>query len=175
VFTLGVKETAYDPSSRVAGAPFLNLSETVELSTLTNAVGVSDYRKLLRCNVLVLHKTKGASGDGPSRLYKLCGKGAAYHTGGQHFCAVHSSSPCGLVPVVVRFSRPRQTLLPAVPSLGWLSHALWQWCILRNTAKRSVPAPALGRRDADEDAVYSERPVPRPGAQRNLDDADSGV
>jgi hypothetical protein len=35
VFTLGVKETAYDPSSRVAGAPFLDLNETAELSTLT--------------------------------------------------------------------------------------------------------------------------------------------
>jgi hypothetical protein len=41
VFTPGVKENAYDPSSRVAGAPFLNLNETeaVELSTLTNARG----------------------------------------------------------------------------------------------------------------------------------------
>jgi hypothetical protein len=35
VFTLGVKETAYDPSSRVARAPFLDLNETAELSTLT--------------------------------------------------------------------------------------------------------------------------------------------
>jgi hypothetical protein len=53
---------------------------------------VPDYRKLLRCNVLVLHKAKGASGDNPSRLYKLCGKYAAFHTGGQHFCAVHKQS-----------------------------------------------------------------------------------
>jgi hypothetical protein len=89
VFTLGVKESAYDPSSRVAGAPFLNLSGTAGLSALANAVGVSEYRKLLRCSVLVLHRTKGAPGDNPSRLHKLCGKDVAFHTGGQHFCAVH--------------------------------------------------------------------------------------
>jgi hypothetical protein len=29
--------------------------------------------------------------------------------------------------------------------------------------------------DADEVGIYSERLVPRPAAQRNLDDADSGV
>jgi hypothetical protein len=92
VFTLGVKETTYDPSSRVAGAPFLNPTETAELSTLTNVVGVSDYRKLLRCNVLVLHRTKGAAGDSPSGLHKLCGKGPAFHSGGQHFCSVHKQS-----------------------------------------------------------------------------------
>jgi hypothetical protein len=39
VFSLGVKESAYGPSSRVAGAPFLlDLAEAVELSTLTNAL-----------------------------------------------------------------------------------------------------------------------------------------
>jgi hypothetical protein len=47
VFSLGVKEPAYDPSPRVAGAPFLNLSETAELPALTNAVDLSEYRKLL--------------------------------------------------------------------------------------------------------------------------------
>jgi hypothetical protein len=144
VFTLGVKGSAYDPSSRVAGAPFLNLSETVELSTLTNVVDLSEYRKLLRCNVLVLHRTKGASDDNPSRLYKLCGKEAAFHIGGQHFCAVHKQSMRTHADDTARFTISRQTLLPAVPSLGWLSHALWQWRILRNTAKRSVPP--LGRR-----------------------------
>jgi hypothetical protein len=39
---------AISRSSRVAGAPFLNLNETAELSTLTNVVDVLDYRKLLR-------------------------------------------------------------------------------------------------------------------------------
>jgi hypothetical protein len=82
----------YDPSARVAGAPFLQLSETVELSALTNAIDVSEYRTLCRCNLLVLHRAKGASGESPSMLYKLCGKEAACHTGGQHFFAVHKQS-----------------------------------------------------------------------------------
>jgi hypothetical protein len=61
VFTPGDKETAYDPSARVAGAQFLHLSEAVELSALTNVVvvDVSDYRRLCRCSVLVLHKAQG--------------------------------------------------------------------------------------------------------------------
>jgi hypothetical protein len=67
----------------------------LKLSQPTWLVDVSDCRKLLRCNVLVLHKAKGAPGDNPSRLHKLCGKYAAFHTGGRHFCDVcplrHSS------------------------------------------------------------------------------------
>jgi hypothetical protein len=73
---------ASDPSSRVAGAPFSNLSETAELPALTNAVDVSEYCKLLWRSVLVLHKTKGAtrgaSGDSPSRLHKLCGNDGGF-------------------------------------------------------------------------------------------------
>jgi hypothetical protein len=92
VFSLGVRGSAYGPSSQVAGAPPLNLAEAVERPTPINAVDLSKYRTLLRCNALVLHRTKGASGDSPSRLQKLCGRESAYHAGGQHFCSVHKQS-----------------------------------------------------------------------------------
>jgi hypothetical protein len=39
VFSLGVREPAYDPSPGVAGGPLLDLPEAVELSALTNARG----------------------------------------------------------------------------------------------------------------------------------------
>jgi hypothetical protein len=75
VFTLGVKDAVCDPSARVAaGAPFLQLSEAVGLSALTNAVDVSEYRTLWRCNLLDLHRAKGASGESPSLLHRLWGK-----------------------------------------------------------------------------------------------------
>ena len=74
MFTLGVKETAYDSSVLVAGAPFLKLPNDVALSTLTTVVGLSTYRPLKRCNLLVLHRAKGASVETPSMLHKLCGK-----------------------------------------------------------------------------------------------------
>jgi hypothetical protein len=38
VFELGVKETAYDSSVLVSGAPFLKLPKDVALSTLTTVV-----------------------------------------------------------------------------------------------------------------------------------------
>jgi hypothetical protein len=76
-----------------------------------------------------------------------------------------TSSPCGLMPVMARFLRPRQALLPAVPSLGWLSHALWQWRILKGTLQR-------GRRchpwDSDANTVYSECLVSRPQALKGI-------
>jgi hypothetical protein len=56
VFTLGAKETACGPSVLVAGAPFLQLSSTAKLSTLTTLVGLSKYRTFKRCNLLVRHK-----------------------------------------------------------------------------------------------------------------------
>ena len=62
VFSLGVKETAYGPSALVAGAPFLRLPSTVELSTSTTAVDLSKYRTCNRCNLLVLHRAKGMKG-----------------------------------------------------------------------------------------------------------------
>jgi hypothetical protein len=65
VFSLGVKETAYDPSALVAGAPFLRLPSAVELSTLTTVVDLSKYRTFNRCNLLVLHRAKGASVETP--------------------------------------------------------------------------------------------------------------
>ena len=58
VFSLGVREPAYDPSPGVAGGPLLDLPEAVELSALANAVDVSEYRKLLRCSVLVHSSTQ---------------------------------------------------------------------------------------------------------------------
>jgi hypothetical protein len=79
VFSLGVKETAYDPSALVAGATFLKLPETAVLSTLITAVDLSTYRPLKRCNLLVLHRAKGASDEAPSELHKLCGKAATHH------------------------------------------------------------------------------------------------
>ena len=60
VFALGAKETAYDPSALVAGAAFLKLPKAVALSTLTTVVDLSTYRALKRCNLLVLHRAKGA-------------------------------------------------------------------------------------------------------------------
>jgi hypothetical protein len=92
VFTLGVKETAYDSSALVAGAKFLNLPKTVALSALTTVVDLSTYRTFKRCNLLVLHRAKGASDDTPSRLHKLCGKVGTHHTSGQNFCSVHKHS-----------------------------------------------------------------------------------
>jgi hypothetical protein len=92
VFSLGVIETAYNPSALVAGAPFLRLPSTVELSTLTTAVDLSKYRTFNRCNLLVLHRAKGGSDETPYLLHKLCGKVAADHSGGQNFCSVHKQS-----------------------------------------------------------------------------------
>ena len=48
VFSLGVKETAYDPSALVAGAPFLRLPSAVELSSLTAVADLSKYRTFNR-------------------------------------------------------------------------------------------------------------------------------
>jgi hypothetical protein len=95
VFSLGVKETACDPSVPVSGAKFLKLPEEVELTTLTTAVDLSSYSPLKRCNLLVLHQAKGASAETPSNLYKLCGRmvrTGTHHTGGQNFCGVHKHS-----------------------------------------------------------------------------------
>jgi hypothetical protein len=92
LFSLGVKETAYDPSALVAGATFLKLPKTAALSTSTTVVDLSSYRTLKRCNLLVLHRAKGGSDETPSELHELCGKVAAYHTGGQNFCSVHKQS-----------------------------------------------------------------------------------
>jgi hypothetical protein len=94
VFSLGVKETAYGPSALVAGATFLGLPSAVELSKLTTAVDLSRYHTFNRCNLLVLHCAKGEGGsvETPSLLHKLCGKVAAYHSGGQNFCSVHKQS-----------------------------------------------------------------------------------
>jgi hypothetical protein len=44
VFSLGVKETAYDSSVLVSGAKFLKLPKDVALSTLTTVVDLSSYR-----------------------------------------------------------------------------------------------------------------------------------
>jgi hypothetical protein len=92
VFSLGVKETAYDPSVPVSGAKFLKLPEEVELTTLTTAVDLSSHSPLKRCNLLVLHQAKGASAETPSKLYKLCGRMGTHHTGKQNFCGVHKHS-----------------------------------------------------------------------------------
>jgi hypothetical protein len=43
VFTLGVKETAYDPSARVAGAPFLGRRSAVGVPALTNLVDLRGF------------------------------------------------------------------------------------------------------------------------------------
>ena len=92
VFTLGTVETAYGPSALVAGAPFLKLTSEVEMSTMTTLVDLSKYRTFKRCYVLVKHQAKGSSEETPSLLHKLCGKVAAFHTGGQNFCSVHKQS-----------------------------------------------------------------------------------
>ena len=92
VFSLGVKETAYDSSVPVSGAKFLELPEEVALSTSTTAVDLSSYSPLKRCNLLVLHQAKGASAETPSSLYKLCGRMGTHHAGGQNFCGVHKLS-----------------------------------------------------------------------------------
>ena len=135
VFALGVKVCECGPSDRVAGALFLKPPETVVLSALTSTVDLSDYRKLLGCNVLVQHRAKGAAsgGGGTSELHRLCEKVSTHHT------AQTVPSPCGLMLPAVIFSRPRRALLRAVRGLGWLSHALLQLCILGSTAKRSGP------------------------------------
>jgi hypothetical protein len=92
VFSLGVKETAYDPSVPVSGAPFLKLPKDVALSALTTVVDLSSYRTFGRCNLLVLHQAKGTSKETPSMLHKLCGRVSTHHSGGQHFCGVHIGS-----------------------------------------------------------------------------------
>jgi hypothetical protein len=66
VFSLGVKETAYDPSVPVSGAPFLKLPKDVALSALTTVVDLSSYRTFGRCNLLVLHQAKEGSEETPS-------------------------------------------------------------------------------------------------------------
>jgi hypothetical protein len=92
VFSLGVEETACDPSARGAGAAFLKLPKAVALSTLTTVVDLSSYRALKRCSLLALHRVKGAPDETPSMLHKLCGKPGTHHTSGQHFCSVHKHS-----------------------------------------------------------------------------------
>jgi hypothetical protein len=62
------------------------------LSALTTVVDLSTNRPLKRCNLLALHRAKGASDEAPSKLHKLCGKVATHHTGGQNFCSVHKQS-----------------------------------------------------------------------------------
>jgi hypothetical protein len=62
VFSLGVKETAYDSSVSVSGAKFLKLPEEVELTTLTTVVDLSSYIPLKRCSLLVLHQSPGEGG-----------------------------------------------------------------------------------------------------------------
>jgi hypothetical protein len=109
----------------------------VVLSTLTNAVDLSDYRKLLRYNVLVLHRANGAAEDSPSQLYELWGKVSNHHTGVQHFCSVHKQSLRTHTNGGKIFKITRRTLLRAVRSMGWQPHALWQLRILWDTAKRS--------------------------------------
>jgi hypothetical protein len=66
VFSLGVKETAYGPSALVAGAPFLRLPSTVELSKLTTVVDLPRYR-----NLLVLRRAKGGSVEAPASLLHM--------------------------------------------------------------------------------------------------------
>ena len=140
VFSLGVKETAYDSSVPVSGAKFLKLPKDVALSTLTTAVDLSSYRTFGRCNLLVLHQAKGGSEETPSMLHKLCGRMGTHHTGGQHFCGVHKQSmrthaDGGKISkttsdIAARF---------VVPSLGWHSHGPCQLRILWNAVKRLVP------------------------------------
>ena len=64
----------------------------MELPTLTTVVDLSKYRTFNRCNLLVLRRAKGASVETPYLLHELCGKVAAYHSGGQNFCGVHQQS-----------------------------------------------------------------------------------
>ena len=92
VFSLGVKETAYDPSMPVSGAKFLKLEREVELKELTTLVDLSTFRKLGRCTVLVRHKAKGASPDSPSSLHKLCSRVCTHQDGLYTFCGVHKLS-----------------------------------------------------------------------------------
>jgi hypothetical protein len=92
VFSLGVKEAAYDPSVPVSVARFLKLPEEVALKKLTTVVDLSTFRKLGRCTVHVRHNAKGASPDTPSSLYKLCSRVGTHHTGGFNFCGVHKLS-----------------------------------------------------------------------------------
>ena len=92
VFSLGVKEAAYDPSMPVSGARFLKLEGEVELKELTTLVDLSTFRKLGRCTVLVRHNAKGASPDNPSSLHKLCSRVCTHQDGLYTFCGVHKLS-----------------------------------------------------------------------------------
>ena len=92
VFSLGVKEAAYDPSMPVSGARFLKLEGEVELKKLTTLVDLSTFRKLGRCTVLVRHNAKGASPDSPSSLHKLCSRVCTHQDGLYTFCGVHKLS-----------------------------------------------------------------------------------
>ena len=92
VFSLGVKEVAYDSSVPVSGAKFLKLQEEVALKKLTTLVDLSTFRTLKRCTLLVRHNAKGASTETPSALYKLCSRIGTHHTSGYNFCGVHKLS-----------------------------------------------------------------------------------
>ena len=171
LFSLGVKETAYDPSALVAGATFLKLPKAVALSTLTTAVDLSSYRTFRRCNLLVLHQAKGGSEETPSMLHKLCGRMGTHHTGGQNFCGVHSQA------LDEDSSRRRQDLQDHVGRRGLLSQ-VWDGtrmalasCAYFGTLPRGWCHP----RDADEHAIHSERPFERSGAKECQDDRDPGV
>jgi hypothetical protein len=157
VFSLGVKEAAYDSSVPVSGAKFIKLPEDAALKKLTALVGLSTYRTFKRCNLLVLHHAKGASTETPSALYTLCGRMGTHHTGGQNFCGVHSQA------LDEDSSRRRQDLQDHVGRRGLLSQ-VWDGtrmalasCAYFGTLPRGWGHP----RDADEHAIHPERPFER--------------
>jgi hypothetical protein len=70
-FSRGPAVEEYDPSSRIAAAPFLGLEGPVELGTLCRIVDVSAHRRLKRCPVLICPKTLPTN--------KLCSNPCKFH------------------------------------------------------------------------------------------------
>ena len=77
----------YDPETKIAAAPFLGLSGTVELGSMDQVVGVAAYKGFNCCPVLVCPNVK--VGGSKSTYYKFCANPPKFHSNGQHFCGVH--------------------------------------------------------------------------------------
>jgi hypothetical protein len=80
----------YGPATRIGAAPFLGLTGAVELGSLDPVIGVSDYKGLHRCPVLLVcpkSKVKGAKST--YAYYKFCANPSKFHVNARHFCGVH--------------------------------------------------------------------------------------
>jgi hypothetical protein len=142
----------------------------VELPTLTTVVDLSKYRTFNRCNLLALHRTKGGSDETPSLLHKLCGKVAAYHSGGQNFCSVPKQSMRTHTDGGKIFKTTSDVAV-CCPKFGIALACPLPIAHIEEHCQEVGATPGMPM----SNAVYSELQFERLGASRNLGGPDPGL